>query len=307
VVLLATLRGLGGSARRRRDWTGPLRGFWLQLLIAGALEVIFTQFAFLGHEASHRQVLTSRPANDRIGRMLATALVGISYSWWMSKHTRHHANPNKIGKDPDIEIDTVSFLEEDAASRRGVMAWITRRQGYLFFPLLLLEGVNLHLTSIRGLFARRRVEGRWLELSVLSARFGCYLAVLFWLLPLGMAFAFLGVQLAVFGLYMGASFAPKPCRHADRPARRKAGLLEQAGTHLTQRRWRLVGHGADGRTQLPDRTPPVPEHAATTPEQGASACAGALPVERRAVHRNVPAHRLGHRGPLSQSGRSRRS
>jgi fatty acid desaturase len=32
--------------------------------------------------------------------------------------------------------------------------------------------------------------------------------VLFWLLPLGMAFAFLGVQLAVFGIYMGASFAP---------------------------------------------------------------------------------------------------
>ena len=31
---------------------------------------------------------------------------------------------------------------------------------------------------------------------------------MFWLLPLGMAFAFLGVQLAVFGLYMGASFAP---------------------------------------------------------------------------------------------------
>jgi len=33
---------------------------WLQLLIAGALGVIFTQFACLGHEASHRQVLASR-------------------------------------------------------------------------------------------------------------------------------------------------------------------------------------------------------------------------------------------------------
>ena len=28
------------------------------------------------------------------------------------------------------------------------------------------------------------------------------------MLPLGMAFAFIGVQLAVFGIYMGASFAP---------------------------------------------------------------------------------------------------
>jgi hypothetical protein len=34
---------------------------WLELLIAGALGVISTQFAFLGHEASHRQVLASGP------------------------------------------------------------------------------------------------------------------------------------------------------------------------------------------------------------------------------------------------------
>ena len=27
---------------------------WLQSLIAGALEVIFTPFPFIGHEASHR-------------------------------------------------------------------------------------------------------------------------------------------------------------------------------------------------------------------------------------------------------------
>ena len=113
---------------------------WLQLLMAGALGLIFTQFAFLGHEASHRQILTSGRANDRIGRLLATVFVGISYSWWMNKHTRHHANPNQVGKDPDIEPDTVSFLPESAAARTGVLAWITRRQGYLFFPLLLGEG-----------------------------------------------------------------------------------------------------------------------------------------------------------------------
>lgn len=38
-----------------------LEDSWLELLIAGALGVIFTHFAFLGHEASHRQVLTSGP------------------------------------------------------------------------------------------------------------------------------------------------------------------------------------------------------------------------------------------------------
>ena len=52
----------------------------------------------------------------------------MSYSWWMNKHTRHHGNPNKMGKDPDIEIDTFSFEEESAATRRGFKAWFTRRR-----------------------------------------------------------------------------------------------------------------------------------------------------------------------------------
>ena len=34
------------------------------------------------------------------------------------------------------------------------------------------------------------------------------IGAVFFVLPLGMAFAFLGVQLVVFGLYMGLSFAP---------------------------------------------------------------------------------------------------
>jgi len=194
---------------------GAITGFillgdsWFQLLIAGALGLIFTQFAFLAHEASHRQVLESGPANDRLGRGIAAGVVGISYAWWMTKHTRHHANPNKVGKDPDIDFDTISFTEESAAKERGsIMAFITRRQGYLFFPLLTLEGLNLHLTSVRTLFDRRPVKGRGLELSLIAVRFAVYFGAIFYMLPLGMAFAFIGVQLAVFGVYMGASFAP---------------------------------------------------------------------------------------------------
>jgi fatty acid desaturase len=204
VMIFAVLvLALAGSA------TGMilLEDSWLQLLLAGGLGLIFTQFAFLGHEASHRQIFDSGPANDRSGRVLAT-LVGISHGWWMNKHNRHHANPNKIGKDPDIEADTLSFLEESAATRKGVLAWLTRRQGYLFFPMLLLEGLNLHVKSITSLTARTPVKGRWLELGVLAARFLIYFGLIFWLLPFGMAWAFIGVQLAVFGLYMGATFAP---------------------------------------------------------------------------------------------------
>lgn len=181
---------------------------WLQLLMAAALGILLTQVAFLAHEAAHRQILSSGPANDRLARILASGIVGISLSWWTTKHNRHHANPNRVGRDPDIDVDTISFLEEDAAAARGIRAWITRRQGWLFFPLLTLEGVNLHALGLRHLFSRGEVRSRALELALVAGRFALYLTALFLLLPVGMAFAFLGVQLAVFGVYMGASFAP---------------------------------------------------------------------------------------------------
>lgn len=180
---------------------------WFQLLIAAALGIVFTQLAFLAHEAAHRQILASGPANFRLARVLA-GLVGMSYSWWDSKHTRHHGNPNQVGKDPDIEVDTISFLEADAAQSRGLVRLITRKQGWLFFPLLTLEGINLHYLGLKHLLTSKKVKGRWIELSLIGARLALVIVPVFLLLPLGMAFAFMGVQLAVFGVYMGASFAP---------------------------------------------------------------------------------------------------
>ncbi|MCB7137984.1 fatty acid desaturase family protein [Cellulosimicrobium marinum] len=218
--------GLLDRARSYYLWTlgvltlalgGVVAGFvllgdsWFQLLMAGALGVIFTQFAFVAHEASHRQVFASSRVNDRVGKILANGVVGISYSWWMNKHTRHHANPNRRGKDPDISPDVVVFVGEDAARARGFKAVINRYQGYLFFPLLTLEGLNLHVTAYRSLLSgslRVDTRTRVTELATITVRLAAYLAVVFWALPIGMAFAFLGVQLAVFGVYMGASFAP---------------------------------------------------------------------------------------------------
>jgi fatty acid desaturase len=205
-VLLAT----GLLVALAADVTGMalLGESWFQLILAGVLGLILTQFAFFAHEAAHRQVMASGPANDRVGRFIGTFVIGMSYAWWVSKHTRHHANPNQIGKDPDIAIDTISFIEEDAAKQTGFLAWITRRQGYLFFPLLSLEGLNLHWTSFRLLAGNEPVKHRVTEIALIAARFGIYLGLLFWFLPPGMAAAFLGVQLVVFGVYMGASFAP---------------------------------------------------------------------------------------------------
>jgi fatty acid desaturase len=193
---------------------GVITGFvllghsWFQLILAAVLGLVFTQYAFLAHETSHRQVFESGKANDLAGRTIANLFVGISYSWWMTKHSRHHANPNMIGKDPDIDRDFVSFTDADAAATKGIYAWFTRRQGYFFFPILIFEGLNLHIHAFRTIFGRGKVDKRGIEIAMTVTRVGAYLAAIFLLLPPGLAFSFLGVQLAVFGVYMGASFAP---------------------------------------------------------------------------------------------------
>jgi fatty acid desaturase len=224
-VLLARVRDAGLLERRRGFYiamftvvtaclaaavTGSLLigDSWFQLLIAAGIGLIFTQYAFLAHETAHRQVFASGVVSDRVGRVLAAGVVGMSYAWWTSKHTKHHGNPNTIGRDTDIAYDTVSFLEQDAVKQRGLSRLFTQRQGYAFFPILLFEGFNLHFMSYKTLFGHKKVDKRAHEITMITIRFAIYLGLIFWFLPVGMAFAFIGGQFAIFGLYMGASFAP---------------------------------------------------------------------------------------------------
>ncbi|WP_281186285.1 fatty acid desaturase family protein [Nocardia crassostreae] len=93
------------------------------------------------------------------------------------------------------------------AGESGPGSVIGRAQAYLFFPLLLLEGLNLHLSGVRAL-GNRSVKHRVVEGALLFVHFAAYLAVVFAVLPADKAFAFLAVHQALFGLYMGCIFAP---------------------------------------------------------------------------------------------------
>ena len=81
-------------------WIGDT---WWQLFTAVVFGVLFTQVAFLGHDAAHRQIFVSGRWNDWISLIIGDLFIGMSYGWWRHKHTRHHANPNKEGVDPDLE------------------------------------------------------------------------------------------------------------------------------------------------------------------------------------------------------------
>ena len=192
-------------------WAGiiALGNSWFQLVLAAVLGVVVTQFGFLGHDGAHRQMFDSAAWNEWTSRILAGVFAGLSYGWWKDKHNRHHVAPNQEGRDPDVAPGAIAFTRDIAARRStGFPGWFMKRQGWLFFPLLTLEGINLHIASLRTLFGSEAVAHRRVEAALVVARLGAFVVVLLMVMPVGKAAAFFCVQMAVFGLCLGGSFAP---------------------------------------------------------------------------------------------------
>jgi fatty acid desaturase len=181
---------------------------WWQLGTAVLLAFMLAQFGFLGHDAAHQQVLSTPRGNAWFARVVSTGVVGLSYGWWTHKHSRHHSAPNQVGRDPDIEPGALVFTPEDATRPTRTGRWLTTHQGVLFFPYLLLEGLNLHVASGRVLVTRPDLPWRRLEGGLMALRLGGYLAVVVVVLSPTKAVAFLAVQLGLFGLLLGGAFAP---------------------------------------------------------------------------------------------------
>ena len=182
---------------------------WWQMFTAVGFAVLFTQIAFLGHDAAHRQIFRSGRWNDWVSLIIGDLFVGMSYGWWQHKHTRHHANPNEIDTDPDIDLPVVAFTPDQAARPRpAFMRWLIGHQGAFFFPILLLEGLSLHASSVHRVFARKHVARRPVEIAFLAIRIVGYLTIVFLVLSPDKAAVFLAIQLGLFGFYMGMSFAP---------------------------------------------------------------------------------------------------
>jgi len=180
---------------------------WWQLGVAVFLAVVFTQIGFLGHDAGHRQITGSRRASYILGILHGNLGIGLSYGWWVSKHNRHHARPNTEGADPDIAIGAFAFTTAHARAGRGVTRLRFRYQAYLFFPMLLGEGIALHVASIRALASKTSLH-RPVEIALLAAHAVGYLTAVALVLSPVKAVVFILVQQGMFGVYLGCSFAP---------------------------------------------------------------------------------------------------
>lgn len=178
---------------------------WWNLVVAGGLALVLTQLGFVAHDAGHRQICTRRRNNDAIGLVHANLLTGFSYSWWISKHNRHHAYTNLPEKDPDMSPGALVYTPEQAAALGWLGAQLARIQAFTLVPLLFFEAFNLHVASIVSL-ARRHDRRALLEAGLLAAHAGLFFVAPFFILSPLRAVVFIGVLQLLFGFHLGATF-----------------------------------------------------------------------------------------------------
>ncbi|MBU2662484.1 acyl-CoA desaturase [Actinoplanes bogorensis] len=171
---------------------------WWTLAVAAFLAVVFAQTALVAHDLAHRQVFRTNKPSSRAGLIAGNLAIGMSYGYWMEKHTKHHANPNHDDLDPDVGPGVLAWSPENA---RG---FIGRYQAYLFFPLLTLLGLSLKRDSIRWINEKKKP----LEAALLGVHLITYVGALVMVLSPLQALAFLVVHQAIFGVYLGMTFAP---------------------------------------------------------------------------------------------------
>jgi fatty acid desaturase len=183
------------------------RNPWIQAADAIVLGLVSGRLGFQLHDAGHHQMFERKWKNVLVGFLTADALLGMSYGWWVDKHNRHHANPNHLDLDPDINSPAIVYSVEQALERRGVRRFIAKHQALLFFPLTCLLGWSMHAAGIKFL-AGRSSRLRRVEILTLFVHALLYLGVLTWLLGPWSALLVIVLHKTAGGVYLATVFAP---------------------------------------------------------------------------------------------------
>jgi len=184
-----------------------VRDSWWVLLMAPPLAVVSVQLGFFGHDAGHRQVSRKAGPSRWLGFFAGNLMNGFSYDWWVAKHNAHHAHPNDLETDPDVRAGALVFDSSQAEDRRGASAWLARHQAWFFFPMLTLEALNLHVSSVQALLVSR-ARHRGAEAAFLAGHFVLYGALLVLTMTWAQALVFIAVHKGLSGVYLGSAFAP---------------------------------------------------------------------------------------------------
>jgi fatty acid desaturase len=177
------------------------------IIVADALFMGFasTQVALLAHDVGHRQGYRGRRTNLIARAVFGNVLLAVSHSWWNDKHNQHHATPNHMEKDPDVQIPMLVFSRYQIASRPKWLRPMIAIQAFSLVFLMPFQAANMRLISLTHLTGPK-ANHRWLQAGLILLHFAAYGALLYTIgFPWGIAFAL--IHQATFGLYNSSVFA----------------------------------------------------------------------------------------------------
>jgi fatty acid desaturase len=178
--------------------------WWIDVVF---LSYVFVQIALLGHDLSHLQFARGHRSNMLLGLLLGNLVIGVSRAWWNDNHNAHHARPNDLALDPNVDILLLACTPEQALSRPRWVQWVIRHQVALMLPIFSLEFFSMRQQSIVYAAKGRSGCARG-ELWLLLLHLAVYGVVLVLTLGIGGAILFALVHHALTGLYMASIFAP---------------------------------------------------------------------------------------------------
>ena len=198
IIAISTLAASIAIAVMASTW-------WILLLDAAFMGFAFTQIALLAHDVGHRQGYRGRRTNRIARAIFGNVLLGVSHSWWNDKHNQHHATPNHMDLDPDIQFPMIVFAAEQIASRSRWLHPIISIQAFVLLFLLPFQAANMRITSARHLLDPK-ADSPWLQAGLLGLHFAAYGVVLYFVgWPMGIAFA--AIHQGTFGLLNSSVFA----------------------------------------------------------------------------------------------------
>ncbi|XP_026220659.1 fatty acid desaturase 2 [Anabas testudineus] len=149
------------------------------LLCAVMLATAQSQAGWLQHDFGHLSVFKKSYWNHVVHKFVIGHIKGASANWWNHRHFQHHAKPNVVLKDPDINMLNLFVLGDSQPVEYGIkkiknMPYNHQHKYFFLVGPPLLIPIFFHLQIIQTMISRRY----WVDLvwfmSFYIRYFYCY-------------------------------------------------------------------------------------------------------------------------------------
>lgn len=134
---------------------------WLSWLVAMVLfAAAQAQAGWTQHDYGHHSVFRSVRLNHWFHHLTVGFMKGASSHWWNFRHFQHHAKPNKLKKDPDVNMAYLFLMGDElpkewGTKKRGFMPYNFQHNYFFLIGPPLLLPVYFHFEIIYFCIKRR--------------------------------------------------------------------------------------------------------------------------------------------------------